>query len=94
MNGHELSPAEFEWLYKYFDRNNTGKLNHLEFLQTLRGDFTDNWKTQVSIAFNTISNGTGITTFEELKRFYNVETHPKFMTGEMNATEIIDEFSS
>jgi len=32
MNGHELSPAEFERLYKYFDRNNTGKINHEEFL--------------------------------------------------------------
>jgi hypothetical protein len=27
-------------------------------------------------------------------RFYNVETHPKFQTGEMNATEILEEFKA
>lgn len=45
MNGHELSPAEFERLYKYFDRNNTGKINHQEFLHTLWGELNENRKT-------------------------------------------------
>jgi len=89
MNGHELSPAEFERLFKYFDRNNTGKINHQEFLHTLRGELNENWRIQVKLAFDIISNWTGDVSFEELKRLYNVETHPKFMTGEMNATEII-----
>ena len=31
--------------------------------------------------------------FDELKRFYNVQTHPKFISGEMNATECLAEFS-
>jgi len=29
-----------------------------------------------------------------LKRYYNIETHPKFMTGEMNGTEILEEFTA
>ena len=94
MNGHELSPAEFERLYKYFDRNNTGKINHQEFLHTLRGDLNENRKTQIRLAFETISGGKQSISFEDLKSYYNIETHPKFMTGEMNGTEILEEFTS
>jgi len=94
MNGHELSPAEFERLYKYFDRNNTGKINHQEFLHTLRGDLNENRKTQIRLAFETISEGKQSISFEDLKNYYNIETHPKFMTGEMNGTEILEEFTS
>jgi hypothetical protein len=92
MNGHELSPAEFERLFKYFDRNNSGKINHEEFLHTLRGDLNENRKTQIRLAFETI--GRDVVSWDDLKRHYNVETHPGFISGEMNATEILAEFSS
>lgn len=57
MNGHELSPAEFERLYKYFDWNNVGKINHEEFLHTLRGELNENRKTQIKLAYEKIAEG-------------------------------------
>jgi Ca2+-binding EF-hand superfamily protein len=40
-NGHNLSPSEFERIFKYFDKNNDGKLNYDEFLRGLRGELSD-----------------------------------------------------
>lgn len=37
-NGHDLSPSEFERIFKYFDKNNDGKVDYDEFLRGLRGD--------------------------------------------------------
>jgi Ca2+-binding EF-hand superfamily protein len=40
-NGHSLSPSEFERIFKFFDKNNDGKINYDEFLRGLRGELTD-----------------------------------------------------
>jgi Ca2+-binding EF-hand superfamily protein len=39
-NGHNLSPSEFERIFKFFDKNNDGKISYDEFLRGLRGDLT------------------------------------------------------
>jgi Ca2+-binding EF-hand superfamily protein len=36
-NGHTLSPSEFERIFKYFDKNNDGKISYDEFLRGVRG---------------------------------------------------------
>lgn len=37
-NGHRLSPAEMERLFKYFDRNGDGRVSYDEFIRALRGE--------------------------------------------------------
>ena len=39
-NGHNLSPSEFERVFKFFDKNNDGKINYEDFLAILRGTLT------------------------------------------------------
>ena len=39
-NGHNLSPSEFERIFKFFDRNNDGKISYDEFLRGVRGDLS------------------------------------------------------
>jgi len=51
-NGHNLSPSEFERVFKYFDRNNDGKITYDEFLNTLRGDLNDRRRGLVDQAYN------------------------------------------
>jgi Ca2+-binding EF-hand superfamily protein len=36
-NGHTLSPSEFERIFKFFDKNNSGKIDYDEFLRAVRG---------------------------------------------------------
>jgi len=50
-NGHTLSPSEFERIFKYFDRNNDGKINFDEFMRGLRGDINDRRRTLIQLAF-------------------------------------------
>lgn len=50
-NGHNLSPSEFERIFKYFDRNNDGKVNYDEFLRGIRGEMNDRRISIVYLAF-------------------------------------------
>lgn len=43
-NGHNLSPSEFERIFKYFDKNNDGRLSYDEFLRGVRGGMNENRK--------------------------------------------------
>lgn len=40
-NGHNLTPSEFERIFKYFDKNNDGKICYDEFLRGLRGEMNE-----------------------------------------------------
>ena len=50
-NGHVLSPSEFERIFKYFDRNNDGKVDYDEFLRGIRGDLSDRRKRMIQLAY-------------------------------------------
>lgn len=92
-NGHDISPAEFERIFKFFDRNGTGKIDYDEFIRAIRGDLNDFRRSLVGLAFKKLDKtGNGIVDMEDIKITYNVEMHPKFISGEMNATEILGDF--
>jgi Ca2+-binding EF-hand superfamily protein len=92
-NGHDLSAAEFERIFKYFDRNNVGKINYDDFLRAMRGEMNDYRVSLVKLAFDKLDRtGDGIVNIDDLKIAYNVEKHPKYISGEMSATEILNEF--
>lgn len=46
-NGHNLSPSEFERIFKYFDRNNSGTISYDEFIRGIRGEINDRRKNMV-----------------------------------------------
>lgn len=50
-NGHNLTPSEFERIFKFFDRNNDGKVDYDEFLRGLRGELNDRRKGLIMLAF-------------------------------------------
>ena len=92
-NGHNLSPSEFERIFKYFDKNNDGRVNYDEFLRGIRGDLSDRRKALVRMAFNKLDKtGDGLVTLADLEGTYNVEFHPKFKSGEMSKKDILQDF--
>ena len=92
-NGHELTAAEFEKVFRAFDRNNTGKIDYDEFIRAIRGDLNENRRAFVHMAFKKLDKtGEGLITIADLKDSYNVESHPKFISGEMSKAEVLEEF--
>lgn len=51
-NGHKLSPSEFERIFKYFDKNNDGRITYDEFLRGVRGDMNGGRLVFVKMAFD------------------------------------------
>ena len=92
-NGHNLNPSEFERIFKYFDKNNDGKISYDEFLVGLRGDLNERRRGLVGLAFKKLDKtGNGIVDLEDLLSTYSVEWHPKFKSGEMSKKDILEEF--
>jgi Ca2+-binding EF-hand superfamily protein len=78
-NGHKLSPAEFEKIFKYFDKNNNGKIAYNEFLRAIRGSLNESRIALVKQVFKKLDKtGDGFVTTDDLVGCYNVEFHPKF----------------
>ena len=50
-NGHDISPSEFERIFKYFDRNNDGKISYDEFLRGIRGEMNERRRALALLAF-------------------------------------------
>jgi len=76
-NGHTLSPSEFERVFKYFDKNNDGKISYDEFLVVLRGSLNVRRKGLVDLAFNKLDrDGSGFVDINDLVGVYSVESHP------------------
>ena len=50
-NGHVLSPSEFERIFKYFDKNNDGKIDYDEFLRAIRGDLNERRRSLIKLAY-------------------------------------------
>jgi Ca2+-binding EF-hand superfamily protein len=68
-NGHNLSPSEFERIFKYFDKNNDGKINYDEFLRGLRGELTERRKSLILLAFKKLDRtGDGFVTLEDIEK--------------------------
>lgn len=92
-NGHDLSASEFERIFKYFDKNNDGKVSYDEFLRALRGDLNAGRKNMIGLAFKKVDRtNDGFVTIDDLINQFNVEFHPKFKSGEMSKKDIIADF--
>lgn len=66
-NGHNLTPSEFERIFKFFDKNNDGKIDYDEFLRGLRGDMTERRKGLILLAFKKVDRtGDGKVNLDDL----------------------------
>ena len=94
-NGHQLSPLDFDRLFKYFDRNLDGTVSYDEFLRALRGDLNDSRRQLISLAFRKLDKtGDGQVTIEDLIGVYDVSFHPDFRSGKKTRDQILTEFMS
>lgn len=81
-NGHDLSPSEFERIFKFFDKNNDGQIDYDEFLRAIRGDLNERRRGLIQLAFKKLDRtGDGRVTLDDITANYDVSFHPKFKSG-------------
>ena len=91
--GVQISKAESNTLHANFDKNGDGKINFDEFLVGLRGEMNETRKAVCDKAYAKMDvNGDGSVTMEDVRKEYNVDSHPKFQSGEMTADQIFATF--
>jgi Ca2+-binding EF-hand superfamily protein len=88
-----LTPAQKNSLFQFFDRDNSGTVSYDEFVRGVRGDMNDfrvNWVMQ---AFDILDKDkSGIISIEELASTYDVSQNPAVRSGKVTAREAIQNF--
>lgn len=93
--GVPLSTAELDHVFREFDRNGDGVISISEFLRTLRGTMNNRRLALVKEAFGCIDkDGSGITSFEEIKSAYGkgLSEHAQVKSGAKTEKEVLMEF--
>ncbi|XP_005102401.2 calcyphosin-like protein [Aplysia californica] len=91
--GVNLSQEKEYELFRQFDRDGQGTINFDEFLRTVQPQMNDRRKKLVVAAFAKMDKtGDGIINEMDMKNVYNVEKHPKFMSGEWSKTKVLQEY--
>ncbi len=66
-HGVDLSPSEFERIFKFFDKNNEGRISYDDFLYGLRGELNGRRKALVKLAFGKLDKqGKGFITTADI----------------------------
>jgi Ca2+-binding EF-hand superfamily protein len=93
--GIRLSEAEYELLFKDFDRNNDGHIDFSEFIRYLRGTPNDFRRSLIQLAFNVLDkDGSKTVTLKDLELSYDAKNHPSVINGRKTEREIFMEFIS
>ncbi len=88
-----MSPSEFERIFKFFDKNNDGKISYDEFLRAIRGELNERRKGLIHLAFKKLDRtGDGRVTIDDIANNYDVSFHPQFKAGQMSKQQILEEF--
>ncbi|CAF0711281.1 unnamed protein product [Brachionus calyciflorus] len=89
----KISAEEASELFRYFDKNQNGQIDYEEFLVNVRPPMNNFRLNLISKAFQRMDRtGDGRITFEDLKGVYKVNKHPRFLSGEMNESQIFRQF--
>lgn len=83
-NGHKLSPSEFERIFKYFDKNNCGRVCYNDFMAGIRPAMNERRCELAKQAFAAVDKeGCGSVSLEQIFDHCDVSGHPKIKSGEM-----------
>ena len=89
----DVTEDEAAVLMQFFDKDNDGCVNLTEFLVGIRGTLNAKRQAAVDQAFLKFDKTCdGVIDAADLAEAYNVDKHPKYISGEMTKDEIFMEF--
>ena len=92
-NGHVLTPSEFERVFKFFDRNNEGRVDYIDFLTAVRKHMNARRSAVVAAAYQKLHHGSGgAVTLDTLKAAFDPSAHPRFKSGKITKEQIVEDF--
>lgn len=90
-----FTTSEKNALFKFFDRDNQGKINYDEYVRAVRGDMNDYRLSLVQQAFSILdTSGNGIISLEEIQQHYDVSQVPGVKTGKVTPEDAFRTFMS
>ena len=91
--GCEVSTGDADVLMKFLDKDGDGRVSLTEFLIGVRGTLNEKRQAAVDQAFLKFDKTCdGVVDAADLAVSYNVEKHPKYISGEMTKDEIFMQF--
>jgi len=86
----ELTDIDFEMIWKYFDRDESGFVSFDEFLRGLRGEMTQRRIDLIGEAYDKLDRtGDGRVTVEDLSGVYDTSMHPDVLTKKLTEEEVM-----
>ncbi|CAK1552874.1 unnamed protein product [Leptosia nina] len=91
--GLELSNSDAEELFVRFDTDKSGSISLDEFLVKIRPPMSESRRAIVEQAFKKLDKtGDGIISIEDIRNVYSVNSHPRYMSGEETADQVLTKF--
>lgn len=90
QNGQNLSPSEFERLFRYFDKNNDGFVNISEFITGVRGELNAARSAVVENVWSRIAPK-GDLPANDFAALHDVSVHPDFCNGTKSKAACLEE---
>ncbi|ETI46083.1 hypothetical protein L917_09136 [Phytophthora nicotianae] len=95
LGGSDADPEELERTFRYFDRDQSGKITVDELMRGLRGSMPKRRILLVKKAFALLdTSGDGKATLEEVERLYDASQHPEVLAGRMKPRDAMLEMMS
>eukprot|EP01017_Pseudomicrothorax_dubius_P009760 TRINITY_DN13383_c0_g1_i9.p1 TRINITY_DN13383_c0_g1~~TRINITY_DN13383_c0_g1_i9.p1 ORF type:complete len:501 (+),score=153.03 TRINITY_DN13383_c0_g1_i9:30-1532(+) len=92
-NGHQLTKAEQDKLFRYFDKNADDQVTYNEFLRAIRGELNQPRREVVRRAFAKLDTaGKGRITLEDVRQVYDASKHREVISGRKRPDDILREF--
>ncbi|XP_022123660.2 calcyphosin-like protein isoform X2 [Pieris rapae] len=92
-SGVELSNADAEELFDRFDTDKSGSVSLDEFLVKIRPPMSESRRAIIEQAFKKLDKtGDGLITIADIRNVYSVNSHPRYMSGEETADQVLSKF--
>jgi len=91
--GFPLEQQDFDHVWKYFDKDDSGQIDVSEFLHGIRGNLNQRRMQAVLDTYEKIDRDqSGNITLNEVEALYDVTNHPKVLSGEWTRQEAVEDF--